>query len=377
MADPTRSPQRLSRRELLLGVGAGLAVAADLGPNDAEASQVVYGLSEPDPRLLWSWDSRMLLTDEGILGVRGRGPLARALGRGSSLLAPDLAGWHPEADSIVASRVPEKIGEPQELFVVSRARAREPWRLLVGRSFAQMAYRPVSSQKSREVLFLAWGLAGRLPDADPYNACHLCLVNVDTRAVRLLPFPPGTRQPFLWSPRTNLVLIARLGGSTATRSPERPLENTVLDLAASKETPIHVAGSYGWGPANACWSPQGDRLAIALRPSGLYVWRRGVPGLQHVFAGQDPYRPILYHPTWSPDGEKVAVGAYQRSSGALLVIDLAAGTAHQLHTAAGVEYPSWSPDGSFIAFRDDYKRRRRIGVIEPRVGSRARTLAWE
>lgn len=63
-----------------------------------------------------------------------------------------------------------------------------------------------------------------------------------------------------------------------------------------------------------------------------------------------------YHPSWSPDGSKIAFHGPGQADANILVLDVASGTVTDLTgpitAATGQEVePAWSPDGTQIAFR--------------------------
>lgn len=100
------------------------------------------------------------------------------------------------------------------------------------------------------------------------------------------------------------------------------------------------------------FSPDGNLIAFhsAREPSGLYVMEA---------TGENPRRlsDIGYHPSWSPDGKEIVVGAEwvgvhsnkRTSPSALWVISVESG-AKRLLTEGDAAQPSWSPGGGRIAY---------------------------
>lgn len=100
------------------------------------------------------------------------------------------------------------------------------------------------------------------------------------------------------------------------------------------------------------FSPDGNLIAFhsAREPSGLYVMEA---------TGENPRRlsEVGYHPSWSPDGKQIVVGAEwvgvhsnkSTSPSALWIIDVATG-AKRLLTEGDAAQPSWSPGGGRIAY---------------------------
>jgi Tol biopolymer transport system component len=74
--------------------------------------------------------------------------------------------------------------------------------------------------------------------------------------------------------------------------------------------------------------------------------------------------PILYarrlagncteHPSWSPDGTKIAYASPTNGSLDIWVLDVATGSTYYLFGKIGIDYqPSWSPDGTKIVLASD------------------------
>src|SRR5262245_9135194 len=97
------------------------------------------------------------------------------------------------------------------------------------------------------------------------------------------------------------------------------------------------------GPASA--ATNGQLLAIAntalvtLNPDGSGMLTRWDPGYPHS----------LRSPTWSPDGNAIALA----DDGKITVFDLASGQARVLTAGTEDTSPTWSPDGQRIAFGRD------------------------
>jgi len=100
------------------------------------------------------------------------------------------------------------------------------------------------------------------------------------------------------------------------------------------------------------FSPDGNLIAFhsAREPSGLYI-------MEATGENQRRLSDVGYHPSWSPDGKQIVVGAEwigvhsnkNTSPSALWVIEVATG-AKRLLTEGDAAQPSWSPAGGRIAY---------------------------
>jgi tetratricopeptide (TPR) repeat protein len=77
--------------------------------------------------------------------------------------------------------------------------------------------------------------------------------------------------------------------------------------------------------------------------------------------------PKGFHPTWSPDGTRIAYSHGLLTASGVAVLDIKTGDVELLTTSG--QYPEWSPDGRYIAF----ERNRRIWPTQSLAGLRIRT----
>jgi TolB protein len=98
------------------------------------------------------------------------------------------------------------------------------------------------------------------------------------------------------------------------------------------------------------WSPDGEWLAVSSTREGnqeIYVVRPDGKDLRRLTS--DPA--IDAHPAWSPDGKRIVFATSRWGDLELAAISADGGGLTRLTTSPGLDdYPAWSPDGSSIAF---------------------------
>jgi hypothetical protein len=111
---------------------------------------------------------------------------------------------------------------------------------------------------------------------------------------------------------------------------------------------LTTGGNFG----HPTWSPDGTRIAFGQEhvwPSSIYVSNADGSGLQRVGDG--------WSPAWSPDGRRLAFAALRDGQGAIFVtsVDDPTQPAIRIGFDRGQhDSPSWSPDGTRIAFISDW-----------------------
>jgi TolB protein len=103
------------------------------------------------------------------------------------------------------------------------------------------------------------------------------------------------------------------------------------------------------------WSP--DRTRIAFVRSEIYVNIYGgdlyIMNADGSNVVRKTFLGFCMHPTWSPDGNKIAYN----DGHAISIMDLTSGAVSQLPNTDGGDWlypqPDWSPDGTKIAFHSD------------------------
>ncbi len=157
-----------------------------------------------------------------------------------------------------------------------------------------------------------------------------------------------------WSPDGTAIAFTRLASDTA------PIEEAELFLAAADGSNVRPLGADMKGVSPA-WSPDGSRLAFVsfadrngascpasnCSPNGeLYVVNADGTGLRRLTLS----RADDEHPTWSPDGTRIAFasGFVLPKEGHrpwLLAMPAAGGRAVRIGRFVGVLDPAWSPAG--------------------------------
>lgn len=112
----------------------------------------------------------------------------------------------------------------------------------------------------------------------------------------------------------------------------------------------------------SAWAPDGQRFAFVNRDASTplgSIWMANADGSGAAMLtdGGGTCPDGIFHPSWSPDGSKLAVICYPDPNGmegSVATFDLATGAVDRLYTVTWPEHldgsPSWSPDGMSLAF---------------------------
>jgi len=324
---------------LLLAVSAALLLGAAPGAGGAPtASRIVFALeggSGPSADLTSLYSVR---PDGSGLRRLTVPPTLQALGGDSG------PAWGPRGSRIVFERNLPYWGSDRMRLMSVSARGGAPTRLTSG-PFDAM---PSISPDGRRVAFT------RVQQSLASPTTGLYTVDRAGRHLEQL-LADGIDFSADWSPDGRTIAFSRLAG------PDSPLGQATLYLADAKGSNVRQLGAAPVRGVSPAWSPDGRRLAFvsfadgngppcdaaSCPPSGeLYVVRADGTELTRLTRS----RADDEHPTWSPDGRRIAFssGFSLRRQGHprwLVVMPAAGGGATRVGRFAGVLDPAWSPAG--------------------------------
>jgi Tol biopolymer transport system component len=159
---------------------------------------------------------------------------------------------------------------------------------------------------------------------------------------------------------------------TVLFQPNEGNEDSHVDVIRPGRRPIHVpSGGYSCCDGKPTWSPDGQRIALIGFNYGeggtLYITRVGSKtsaAVRRNASSED----VENEPAWSPDGRAIAYVKFTDTHSQLLTVSPDGRNLTRL-VARSAHNPSWSPNGRLIAFDDGGQ----VFVVNP-DGARVRRL---
>jgi TolB protein len=326
-------------KRLLLAAAAVLVLEAAPGAGGAATpSRIAFALeggSGPSPDLTSLYTVRSDGTGLRRLTVP---PTLQALGGDSG------PAWGPNGRRIVFERNLPYWGSDRMRLMSVSASGGAPTRLTSGPFDAMPAFSP----DGRRIAFT------RVQRSVVASTAGLYTVDRSGRHLKRL-LSDGVDLSAAWSPDGRTIAFSRLA------APDAALEQATLYLADADGSHVRQLGAAPVRGVSPSWSPDGRRLAFvsfadendppceaaSCPPSGeLYVVGIDGRGLTRLTR----HRADDEHPTWSPDGRRIAFSSgfsLRRQGHArwLMVMPAAGGRATRVGRFAGVLDPAWSPAG--------------------------------
>jgi Tol biopolymer transport system component len=214
------------------------------------------------------------------------------------------------------------------------------------------SHNPSWSPDGKQILFIHDSTLSYKPpyvESDELRTHHpveLSVVDVDGRNRRILRVIEPAIYSAAWSPDGNWIAVS----AAATNLPSGARGGLFL-MDASGRGDLRLVVPNGWTPS---WSPDGKRLAFAVeQPRGRWaIFTANVDGSDMVRL-TEPSR-MSGSPAWSPDGKKIAFDSvleWPTSSGQVFVMNADGSDVRQVTTdsAWSCHHPSWSPSGDRLA----------------------------
>jgi Tol biopolymer transport system component len=146
--------------------------------------------------------------------------------------------------------------------------------------------------------------------------------------------------------------------------PPGPLEGRIaFESLAEPDIDIAIVNADGSGIArlhnrrpegSPAWSPDGSRLAFGAysEDEGSTVYTMTATGSDRIRATAGPHDGS---PAWSPDGSTIAFTSVRDGANQIAALDIATGSVAAIVDGHGWNaQPAWSPDGRQLAFVSDY-----------------------
>jgi TolB protein len=161
-----------------------------------------------------------------------------------------------------------------------------------------------------------------------------------------LTFDGHLKQRLVWSPDGKQVLFTRHRGGKI---------GIVVMAANGSEEKVITAGKLP--QYDACWSPDGSRLAFTHVPQSgtqgnLDVYICNADGSElKLFAGDKGKLSHEEYPAWSPDGKRIVFSSTFEGNQELYIAEIGSPDRKRLTNDPALDaHPAWSPDGKKIAF---------------------------
>ncbi|MFW6193085.1 MAG: hypothetical protein ACOC83_06335 [Gemmatimonadota bacterium] len=146
--------------------------------------------------------------------------------------------------------------------------------------------------------------------------------------------------------------------------------------------------SLQWLSSTGTWSPDGDRFALGAVAKGTPVLAifdpRSGDKLREI---RVPEAGEIFNPTWSPEGSRIAFSAQVDGYTDLFVVELETGEVRRITEDRFTDiHPVWAPDGSgIVEVTDRYGtevdqlqfRELQLAVVDPETGERERLPGFD
>lgn len=175
------------------------------------------------------------------------------------------------------------------------------------------------------------------------------------------------------------ALIGSGGGVIAFQSDRDRQDEIYVMNADGSDQRLLISNQWALDSMPA-WSPEGARIAFASRDRGKDFEINVISVAEDLQSITGEVKKLTdndfddLHPSWSPDGRKIAFCSKRDFYNDIYVIDVDGTGERQLtETQSNDKDPAWSPDGTLIAFVSNRDHDNEIYVMKP-DGSDQRAL---